>query len=188
MEQTTLTDRELLAALIGQRQAERLYQGSLASLLLKESGTGGGYGKLSAAKEIMRRALKEELKKRTSINRPDKVRDYLRLVFAGKEREVFLLVLLDAHHRVIEAIELFLGTLNQANVYPREVVKSALKYNAAGVIIAHNHPSGSAEPSSDDLATTMKLKQALALIDVKVLDHFVVAGNECLSFAERGII
>ena len=96
--------------------------------------------------------------------------------------------LLDTHHCVIDAIELFYGTINQANVYAREVAKSALKHNAAAVIVAHNHPSGSAEPSADDMATTMRLKQALALIDVKVLDHFIVAGNECLSFVERGLI
>ena len=188
MNTTTQSDKEILAALIGPRQAERLYQGSLASLLLETASPGAGHEKLFAAQEFMRRALREKLGKRESLSRPDLVRDYLRVVFAGKEHEVFVVILLDNKHCLLEAVELFRGTHNQANVYPREVVKLALRHNAAAVIFAHNHPSSIAEPSSDDQMTTQRLKQALALVGVKVNDHFIVAGNICLSFAEKGML
>ncbi len=188
MNHVTLSDRELLAALIGPRQAERLYQGSLASLLLQTSGTGTGHNKLFAAQEFVRRVLREELGRRDALSSPTMVRDYLRLLFSGKEHEVFVVVLLDAQNRVLDAEELFRGTLTQTSVYPREVVKCSLKHNAAAVIFAHNHPSGVAEPSHADQLLTQSLKQALALVDVKVLDHFIVAGDACLSFAERGLI
>jgi DNA repair protein RadC len=116
------------------------------------------------------------------------VRDYLRLMFSGKEHEVFVMLFLDAQNRVIDAEELFRGTLTQTSVYPREIVKSALRQNAAAVMFAHNHPSGVAEPSHADELLTQALKQALALVDVKVLDHFIVAGASILSFAERGLL
>jgi len=116
------------------------------------------------------------------------VRDYLRLTLANREQEVFLAVLLDAQNRVLACDELFRGTLTQTSVYPREVVKCALEHNAAAVIFAHNHPSGVAEPSHADQVLTQSLKQALALVDIKVLDHFIVAGSAALSFAERGLI
>ena len=119
---------------------------------------------------------------------PANVRDYLKLTLAGRERESFICVLLDSQHRVIEFAELFAGTLTQASVYPREVVKAALAVNAGAVIFAHNHPSGVAQPSQADELLTRQLKEALALVDVKVLDHFVVAGTAALSFAERGLI
>ena len=119
---------------------------------------------------------------------PSAVRDYLRLLLADKEHEVFVVVLLDAQNRVLLCDELFRGTLTQTSVYPREVIKVALAANAASAIFAHNHPSGVSEPSRADEMLTRELKAALALVDVKVLDHFVVAGCEWVSFAERGLL
>jgi len=143
---------------------------------------------LRAALELARRALKEELASRDALSSPRAVRDYLRLVLAGREQEVFVILLLDAQHRVIASEELFHGTLTQTSVYPREVVKCALKHNAAAVIFAHNHPSGVAEPSHADEILTRSLKAALALVDIQVLDHFIVAGSRTMSFAERGLL
>ena len=119
---------------------------------------------------------------------PSSVRDYLRLLLSGREYEVFVVILLDAQHRVLSCEELFRGTLTQASVYPREVVKAALAANADSAIFAHNHPSGCREPSHADELLTAHLKSALALVDVRVLDHFVVAGAESISFAERGLL
>jgi DNA repair protein RadC len=116
------------------------------------------------------------------------VRDYLRIALGGREQEVFVVLLLDAQHRVIACEELFRGTLTQTSVYPREVVKCSLKHNAAAVIFAHNHPSGVAEPSHADEILTRSLKSALALVDIQVLDHFIVAGPRTMSFAERGLL
>jgi DNA repair protein RadC len=110
------------------------------------------------------------------------------LLLHGREREVFVVVLLDAQNGVLATEELFAGTLTQTSVYPREVVKTALRHNAAAVIFAHNHPSGIAEPSQADQLLTVNLKQALALVDIKVLDHFIVAGGSAISFAERGLL
>jgi DNA repair protein RadC len=122
------------------------------------------------------------------LSAPGAVRDYLRLLLHDRGHEVFVCVFLDAQHRVIACDELFRGTLSQTSVYPREVVKAALAHNAAAVIFAHNHPSGVAEPSRADELLTQTLKQALALVDVRVLDHFVVAGAGSVGFAERGLI
>jgi DNA repair protein RadC len=119
---------------------------------------------------------------------PSAVRDYLRLLLADREHEVFVVVLLDAQNRALSCQELFRGTLTQTSVYPREVVKLALSANAAAAIFAHNHPSGVSEPSRADELLTLNLKTALALVDVKVLDHFVVAGAGWVSFAERGLL
>ena len=119
---------------------------------------------------------------------PGAARDYLQLLLAGREHEVFVVVLLDAQNRVLSCQELFRGTLTQTSVYPREVVKVALAANAGAVIFAHNHPSGCSEPSRADELLTQNLKSALALVDVKVLDHFVVAGAKAISFAERGLL
>jgi DNA repair protein RadC len=123
-----------------------------------------------------------------ALNSPQAVRDYLRLRLADLEWEVFVVLFLDAQNRLIACEELFRGTLTQTSVYPREVVKAVLKHNAAAVIFAHNHPSGVAEPSRADELLTQTLKQALALIECKVLDHFVVAGEKTTSFAERGLL
>ncbi len=168
--------------------------GSVAALLEAGSGSlaetpGLGSAKLAqlqAALELARRALKEEISSRDALSSPRAVRDYLRLALAGREQEVFVVLLLDAQHRVTASEELFRGTLTQTSVYPREVVKCALKHNAAAVIFAHNHPSGVAEPSHADEILTRSLKAALALVDIQVLDHFIVAGSRTMSFAERG--
>jgi len=122
------------------------------------------------------------------LTAPGAVRDYLRLTLGSRPREAFLCLFLDAQHRVTGIEELFRGTLSQTSVYPREVVKAALAANAAAVIFAHNHPSGVAQPSQADELLTRQLKEALALVDVRVLDHFIVAGNQALSFAERGLL
>ena len=124
----------------------------------------------------------------SALTSPGAVRDFLRLALSGREYEVFVVVHLDAQHRVLKFEEAFRGTLTQTSVYPREIVKSALAANAAAVIFAHNHPSGAAQPSQADELLTRNLKDALSLVDIKVLDHFVVAGNQALSFAERGLL
>ena len=146
------------------------------------------YAQLQAVLEMSRRALQEEIQRGDVLSSPRAVRDYLKLLLAGRGQEVFLVLFLDTQHRVIAFEELFHGTLSQTSVYPREVVKRALAHNAAAVILAHNHPSGVAEPSQADQLLTHALKQALALVDVTVLDHFVVAAGQTLSFAERGLL
>jgi DNA repair protein RadC len=123
-----------------------------------------------------------------SLTSPDAVRDYLRLTIGNRGHEVFMCLFLDAQNRLISADELFRGTLTQTSVYPREVVKAALTHNAAAVILAHNHPSGIAEPSRADELITQSLKAALSLMDVRTLDHFVIAGTSIVSFAERGLL
>ena len=147
------------------------------------------YTQLQAVLELARRALREEIAAGDSLASPRAVRDYLQLAIGSQPHEIFMVLLLDAQNRVIAAEELFRGTLTQTSVYPREVVKLALRHNAAAAIFAHNHPSGVAEPSRADEALTQSLKQALALVDVKVLDHFIVAGTAApLSFAEKGLL
>ncbi|MBN8633357.1 MAG: DNA repair protein RadC [Rhodobacterales bacterium] len=144
---------------------------------------------LGAARELLTRALAEAVELGDCLDSPQKVCDLLRLRFGDLPHEVFGVVLLDSQNRVLDVVELFRGTLAQTSVYPREVVKLCLEANAAAVILVHNHPSGSLEPSSADLALTDTLKKALALVDVRVLDHFIVAGTASpLSFAERGLI
>lgn len=122
-----------------------------------------------------------------ALNSPNAVRDYLTLKLAREENEQFVVMFLDSQHRLIEAETMFYGTLTQTSVYPREVVKRALHHNAGAVLLAHNHPSGVAEPSQSDRMLTDALKQALSLVDVRILDHFIVAGRDTLSFAERGM-
>ena len=146
------------------------------------------YVQLQAVLEMARRALHEEMKTGDALNSPRAVREYLQLLLRGRHQEVFMVVFLDAQHRTLAAEELFHGTLTQTSVYPREVVKRALHHNAAAVILAHNHPSGVAEPSQSDRVLTDALKQSLALVDVRVLDHFIVAGAGCMSFAEKGMM
>ena len=142
----------------------------------------------AAAFEILRRSLDEKLKERSALTSPGAVRDYLRLTLGRKDEEVFVCLWLDAQHKVTSVEEAFRGTLTQTSVYPREIVKKALARNAAAVIFAHNHPSGVAQPSQADELLTRNLREALALIDVKVLDHLIVAGNQAISFAERGLL
>src|SRR5258708_2106792 len=143
---------------------------------------------LQAALELARRALREEISSRDALSSPRAVRDYLRLALAGREQEVFVVLLLDAQHRVTASEELFRGTLTQTSVYPREVVKCALKHNAAAVIFAHNHPSAVADPRHADEILARSLKAALALVDIQVLDHFIVAGSRTMSFAARDLL
>ncbi|MBL0354780.1 MAG: DNA repair protein RadC [Candidatus Dechloromonas phosphoritropha] len=174
------------------------FEGSLSALVdasLEELASVSGIGTAKAAQlkasfELARRALAQDMTARETVfSSPGKVRDWLRLKLATRPSEVFMAMWLDAQNRLIKAEELFTGTLTQTSVYPREVVKAALAQNAAAVILAHNHPSGVAEPSQADEMLTRNLKAALALVDVKVLDHFVVAGSAPpLSFAERGLL
>ncbi|MDR3213675.1 MAG: DNA repair protein RadC [Azoarcus sp.] len=147
------------------------------------------YAQLQAVMELARRALAERLGKGALFDSPLVVRDWLQLHLAHLPHETFCILLLDARHCLIEAVDLFRGTLNQTSVYPREVVKLVLGRNAAAVIFAHNHPSGAMEPSDADELLTRDLCAALALIDVKVLDHFIVPAHSApLSFAERGLL
>lgn len=141
--------------------------------------------------QIIQRALDllaRRLHRGDVLSSPATVRDYLRLHLGGREHEVFVVILLDSQNQVLDILDLFRGTLTQTSVYPREVVKVALAANAGAVIFAHNHPSGVAEPSRADELLTQALKQALALVDVKVLDHIVVGAASSISFAERGLI
>jgi DNA repair protein RadC len=199
-----LTDAQLVAVLLrtgvrgksavdlGRELIER-YKGVTRMLEATDLETVKGLGpakraQFAAAVELARRSLQEQLGESSALTSPGAVRDYLRLALGRRGEEVFVCIWLDAQHRVIKTEESFKGTLTQTSVYPREVVKAALGHNAAAVIFAHNHPSGVAQPSQADELLTRTLKDALALVEVKVLDHFVVAGNQALSFAERGLL
>jgi DNA repair protein RadC len=135
-----------------------------------------------------RRVLSQRVRRGATMSSPQAVKDYLRVQIGVLEHEVFTVIFLDAQHRLIALKEMFRGTVTQTSVYPREVVKESLALNAAAVILAHNHPSGAAEPSRADEFLTQTLKSALALVDVRVLDHLVVAGADVTSFAERGLL
>jgi DNA repair protein RadC len=177
--------RELIAGFGG---LTGLLGADLARLLqVKGLGTAKA-AQLAAATELARRSLQEGLKAASALTSPGAVRDYLRLVLAARDHEVFVVLFLDAQHRVLRSAELFRGTLTQTSVYPREVVRAALSANAAAVIFAHNHPSGIAQPSQADELLTRQLREALALVEIRVLDHFIVAGNQTLSFAEQGLL
>ena len=199
----SLSDAELLAVILrtglpgksavefGRELLERFkgIAGLFASDLRNVKGLGPAKrAQFEAAMELARRSLKEDLRSASALTSPGAVRDYLRLAIAGREHEVFVCLWLDAQHRVLACEELFRGTLTQTSVYPREIVKAGLKANAAAVIFAHNHPSGVAQPSQADELLTRNLKEALSLVDIKVLDHFIVAGRQTLSFAERGLL
>jgi DNA repair protein RadC len=198
-----LSDAELLAIVLrtgirgksavelGRELLERFkgVAGILAADLSGVKGLGPAKrAQFEAAMELARRSLKDDLRTASALTSPGAVRDYLRLAIAEREHEVFVCLWLDAQHRVTACEELFRGTLTQTSVYPREIVKAALRANAAAVIFAHNHPSGAAQPSRADELLTRNLKDALALVEVKVLDHFIVAGRQALSFAERGLL
>lgn len=146
------------------------------------------YAQLQAVFEMSRRALSEQIQERDILSSPQLVRDYLKLKLANQLKEIFVVLFLDAQNRLVATEDMFTGTLTQTSVYPREVVKRALHYNAASVMFAHNHPSGVAKQSRADEMITQELKKALALVDVRVLDHFIVAGNETLSFVEIGLL
>ncbi|NND58427.1 MAG: DNA repair protein RadC [Xanthomonadales bacterium] len=132
--------------------------------------------------------LQKRFQDRTVLDSPESVRDYLTVWLTERERECFVALFLDTRHRVLEMKTMFSGTLDGATVYPREVVKEALRYNAGAVIFCHNHPSGVTEPSLADQAITRRLKEALGTVDIRVLDHFIVGGGDCVSMAERGMI
>lgn len=144
------------------------------------------YAQLQATAEMVRRALGEVLRERPLFDSPQAVRDYLRLTLGNRPHEVFVALFLDAQHRLLSCEELFRGTLAQTSVYPREVVKRALSANAAAVVFAHNHPSGLAEPSRADELLTLALRAALDLVDIRTLDHFIVAGSQVYGFSEHG--
>jgi DNA repair protein RadC len=143
---------------------------------------------VAAVLELARRSIASELAARPVFDSPGKVKDYLQLQLAGRAHEVFAVLFLDAQSRLVRLEEMFRGTLTQTSVYPREIVKRALELGAAAVILAHNHPSGAAEPSRADEFLTQTLKSALALVDVRVLDHLVVGQGHVVSFAERGLL
>ena len=146
------------------------------------------FTQLQAVLEMARRHLQAELERGDALNSPDQVARYLSARLRHQHREVFACLFLDNRHRVLRYEELFQGTIDAASVYPREVVQRALAHNAAAVILAHNHPSGVAEPSTADRALTQRLQDALGLVDIRVLDHFVVGDGRPVSFAERGLI
>ena len=185
---SNLSDAELLCKLIGVRQSRRLYRGTLRPLFSGADDVGPTHEKCVIARELVLRSLRESLRIGSVLASADAVRDYLRLVLANRQYEVFMALFLDAQNRVIAADELFRGTLTQTSVYPREVVKAALRHNSAAVIFAHNHPSGTSDPSQADRSLTTSLIQALGFVDVQVLDHFIVAGPDTLSFAEQGLL
>jgi DNA repair protein RadC len=199
-----LSDAELLAVFLrvgvrgksavelGRDMVERF--GSLSGMFkasLKDFSSVHGLGmakftQFQAVLELSRRALAEEMKQGDLLSSPAAVKQYLQLLLANRSYESFAVLFLDAKNRLIATEELFRGTLTHANVYPREVVKAAMSFNAAALILAHNHPSGTPEPSDADRALTRALQQALALVDVRILDHFIVAGHQVSSFAEHG--
>lgn len=144
------------------------------------------FAQLQAVMELARRAIGEDLQSGCALGSPKAVKEYLRMMLNRQTHESFFVLFLDVKNRLIEAKEMFRGTLTHTSVYPREVVKEALARNAASLMLAHNHPSGSTDPSESDLLLTRALVQALALVDVRILDHFVVAGNQIHSFAEHG--
>jgi DNA repair protein RadC len=202
-----LSDTELLALLLrtGTRDKGVLQMadevlgtfGGIAGLLhtaaedLKRINGLGGPAKraeLVAVMELARRAIAQQLKEREVFGSPDAVKHYLQLHLARKPHEVFAVLFLDAQNRLVAMEELFRGTLTQTSVYPREVVQRALQLSAAAVVLAHNHPSGTVQPSRADEALTQTLKSALALVDVRVLDHVIVAPGDALSMAEKGLL
>lgn len=165
-----------------------IYAASMKEISLVHGMGLSKYAQLQAVFEMSRRALSEQIRKKDVLSSPQQVRNYLVLKLASESKEVFMVLFLDTQNRLIAMEEMFRGSLTQTSVYPREVVKRSLHHNAASVMFAHNHPSGIAKPSRADEMITKELTKALALIDVRVLDHFIVAGNETLSFAEIGLL
>ena len=202
----TLSDAELLAlllgtgaqglsvidwaqSLLGRFAGLRSLLAAPSDVLLEVPGLGPARStRLQACLELARRASEQELQSGPCFDNPEAVRRYLRLHLARYDIEVCLALFLDSRHHLRAVVELSQGTLNQATVYPREVVRAALRVGAGAVILAHNHPSGDAEPSVADEQLTRTLKSALALVDVRVLDHVVVAGSRSVSLAERGMM
>ncbi|CAH9054572.1 hypothetical protein PSECIP111951_02018 [Pseudoalteromonas holothuriae] len=201
-----LTDAELLAIflrtgvkgmnavelaqslLIQNNTLSNLFNASLSDFCAFKGLGEAKYVQLQAVLELSKRYLKERCERDILFGSPEAVTDYLTIQLRGLDHEVFMALYVDNQNRLIKDEILFRGTINAASVYPREVVKAALKHNAASLIFAHNHPSGVAEPSQADKLITKKLQNALALVDINVLDHLIVAGNQCISFAQRGLI
>lgn len=200
-----LSDVELLAILLRTGMAgknvfelsqELLAPDGIAGLLQATPGSlkrvkGLGPAKqaeLLAVFEIARRALSQRLQERQAFHTPDAVKQYLQLQLAHKSHEVFAVLFLDNQNRLLAMEELFRGTLSQTSVYPREVVLRALHHHSAAVVLAHNHPSGSVHPSPADLHLTHTLKSALAMVDVRVLDHVIVGPGQAFSMAEQGVL
>lgn len=163
-----------------------LFSASLADFSALNGLGPAKFAQLQAVLELAKRAIGEELQSGVTLNSPQAVKQYLQLLLGSKPYESFVVLFLDVKNRLIAAEELFRGTLTHASVYPREIVKASLAHNAASILLAHNHPSGTPEPSSADQTLTQSLKQALALVDIRVLDHFIVAGRHVYSFAEHG--
>jgi len=204
---TALADAELLALLLrtgvagknvlqlAQHLLERF--GGLSGLLhtraddlktIKGMGGDAKRSQLIAVLELARRAMGEKLRQRTVFDSPEAVKQYLQLHIGSRPHEVFAVVFLDVQHRLIALEEMFRGTLTQTSVYPREVVTRALHHQAAAVVLSHNHPSGSIEPSRADESLTQTLRAALGLVDVRVLDHIIVGPGQSFSMAERGLL
>lgn len=180
------SDAQLLAILTGEKEW-LTYEGTLTPLFYPADEMRIHY-KLRAARELVTRLLCEGIYRDESFSSPDSVTRYLKLHYKERHHEVFTVMFVDSQNRLIEIEDMFRGTLSQTSVYPREVVRKALAVHAAAVVLAHNHPSGVAEPSRADEALTQSLKSALALVDVRVLDHVVIAGTTHISMAERGLI
>ncbi len=161
---------------------------AVAALLVRD--VDGQYRPASSEEVLQhaRRVLSYRVRRGATMSSPEAVKDYLHVQLGVLEHEVFCVIFLDAQHRIVALKEMFRGTVTQTSVYPREVVKESLAVNAAAVILAHNHPSGVAEPSRADEFLTQSLRQALALVDVRLLDHLVVAGADVTSFAELGLV
>ena len=171
-------------------QVQSSMTGASAAVRLVVQDVDGAY-RAASDEEVLqgaRRVLSYRMRRGSAMSSPQAVKDYLRVHLGSLEHEVFGVLFLDAQHRLIAFKQMFRGTVSQTSVYPREVVKEALSLNAAAVVLAHNHPSGTEEPSRADEYLTQTLKTALALVDVRVLDHFVVAAAEITSFAERGLL
>jgi DNA repair protein RadC len=177
--------RELLGRFDGLRS---LLEADLSSFCQSKGLGMTKFVQLQAALELGKRYLESSLKREHALSNPKDTRDYLKARLRAYPHEVFACLFLDNRHRVICFEELFNGTIDGASVHPREVVKRALFHNAAAVILAHNHPSGVAEPSRADQSITQRLKEALSLVDIRILDHFVIGDSETVSFAERGLI
>jgi DNA repair protein RadC len=175
--------------LLGRHRSLRALLSSAPGACLATPGVGlAGYCRLQAALELARRHYAEALRCGPPLHSPEATREFLIARLRDMPYELFCCLHLDNRHRLIAFEELFRGTIDGASVHPREVVKQALARNAAAVILAHNHPSGVAEPSHADEIITRRLREALQLVDIRVLDHLIVADNGCLSFAERGLI
>ncbi|KZN58087.1 hypothetical protein N473_04930 [Pseudoalteromonas luteoviolacea CPMOR-1] len=180
---------ELADSLLQQCESlQRLFNASQAEFIALKGVGEVKYVQFQAVLELCKRYLKEGCERAFKFESPAMVFDYLSMQLKGLEHEVFMVLYLDSQHQLIKDEILFRGTINSASVYPREVVKAALKHNAAAIICAHNHPSGVSEPSRADKILTDKLQKALSLMDIKVLDHVIVAGNRCVSFADMGLL